>query len=590
MEQRFLRGMKTSQVSVTDMISSLYPSSSMEKMAWTEQERQKMIHRVVLIGFSGAGKSSVGKALAESMDWQLIDTDSVIEQRQGRTIPEIFSQSGEREFRAMEQIELRAALKTTKSVIATGGGAVIGEEPWSDEALGNSGTLTAFLDAPAETLHQHLMEQQAGDPSGAERPMLAGSNPLGRIKELKASRERWYRRADVVIPVDGRSIDEIVGTVVAAARTGFTKTIDLDVPGGTSAIRVGDGVAAELGDVISARWPMARRVWVVADEGIADLHLDNVAQFASESGKDVRTIVFPSGESSKSVTGLSHLYDNLLSDGIERSDIVIALGGGVAGDLVGFAAATILRGVGLVQVPTTLLAMVDSSVGGKTGINHSTGKNLIGAFYQPVEVLIDPVFLQTLPDREYRSGWAEIIKHSLIERSTPAGDSGLFELVRENAGHLASRTSPLLPVVIARNVEIKASVVQTDEREAGLRAILNFGHTIGHAVEAAGYRLLHGEAISVGLCGAMHLGVLTQRVSERDATVVSELLARFGLPTTVQADKTTIRRLMTSDKKRVAGEQRWVLPLEHGAVEIVRGVPDELVSAALDAVIVKQDE
>jgi 3-dehydroquinate synthetase len=229
--------------------------------------------------------------------------------------------------------------------------------------------------------------------------------------------------------------------------------------------------------------------------------------------------------------------------------------------------------------------MVDSSVGGKTGINHATGKNLIGAFYQPPLVLIDPTLLDTLPDREYRSGWAEIIKHSLIEPSTPAGDSGLAALIEANAGALRGRTSPLLRAIIARNVAIKASVVGADERESGLRAILNFGHTIGHAVEAAGYELLHGEAIAVGLHGAMCLGAELGRVGTADVGRVVNTLREFGLPTEVDADVETVRRLMLSDKKRVAGEQQWILPMAGGGVEIVRGVPDDAVERALAAVV-----
>jgi 3-dehydroquinate synthetase len=265
--------------------------------------------------------------------------------------------------------------------------------------------------------------------------------------------------------------------------------------------------------------------------------------------------------------------------------VIVALGGGVAGDLVGFAAATVLRGVGLVQVPSSLLAMVDSSVGGKTGINHATGKNLIGAFYQPPVVLIDPDLLDTLPDREYRSGWAEIVKHGLIEPSTPAGDSGLFELLAQNAVSLAARRSLLIPTIITRNVEIKASVVRADERESGLRAILNFGHTIGHAVEAAGYQLLHGEAVAVGLHGAMRLGEALGRVPRERVEEVVDVLHRFGLPTEVVADVGRVRQLMLSDKKRLAGEQQWIVPVADGGASIERGIPEDAVDSAIAAVV-----
>jgi 3-dehydroquinate synthase len=414
--------------------------------------------------------------------------------------------------------------------------------------------------------------------------MLEGDDPLGRIEALKARREPWYRRAQVTIPVQGRSPAEIAAMIAGLADAETPSEISLDVPGGRSIVRVGSGVLAELG-ALHRQWPKARRAWIVADEQVAAHHLESAAAALAASDLDVRRLTFPPGEASKSIAGLAAVLDGLLEGGIERSDVIVALGGGVAGDLVGFAAATVLRGVGLVQVPTTLLAMVDSSVGGKTGINHATGKNLIGAFYQPPLVLIDPTLLDTLPDREYRSGWAEIIKHSLIEPSTPAGDSGLAALIEANAGALRGRTSPLLRAIIARNVAIKASVVGADERESGLRAILNFGHTIGHAVEAAGYELLHGEAIAVGLHGVMCLGAELGRVGTVDVGRVVNTLREFGLPTEVDADVETVRRLMLSDKKRVAGEQQWILPMAGGGVEIVRGVPDDAVERALAAVV-----
>lgn len=540
--------------------------------------------RIVLIGFSGAGKSTVGRELAGRLGWDLFDMDTEIERREGRSIPDIFRDDGEPAFRAIERKVLHDALATEHTVISTGGGAVIGDEVWGDDWLGDAGTLTVLLDAPAAELHARLVAQQEDDPSGATRPMLEGDDPRGKIERLKQQREPWYQRAQVTIPVENRAPAEIVAMIVRLVEQSAPIEVSLDVPGGRSSVRVGSGVVAELGG-IRQQWPKARRIWIVADEQVAAHHLDSTLAAAAATSLETRTLTFPSGEGSKSITGLSTILDGLLEGGIERSDVVVALGGGVAGDLVGFAAATVLRGVGLVQVPTTLLAMVDSSVGGKTGINHATGKNLIGAFYQPPVVLIDPTLLDTLPDREYRSGWGEIIKHGLIEPSTPAGDSGLANLIAANATALRDRTSPLLPAIIARNVAIKASVVQADEREAGLRAILNFGHTIGHAVEAAGYQMLHGEAISIGLHGAMRLGVELGRAGEDDVDRVVTTLRAFGLPTEGNVDRDAVRRLMLHDKKRVSGEQQWILPKAGGGVEIVRGVPDEAVERAIAAVV-----
>lgn len=543
-----------------------------------------MTKRIVLVGLSGAGKSTVGAMLAEALGWTLIDTDAEIERVEQRTVAEIFKHSGEAAFRGIERRVLSHALERSAVVIATGGGAVINDEVWNEHGLGHSETLTVWLDAPPDVLIQRLSDQQRRDRAGAVRPLLQGDDPLGGLTAMRRGRAPYYRRADLAIPVQTMEVTTVVRLLAEAVEQAGVWQIVLDMPGGTSRVQVGTGVRDQLATVIASRWPGARTVWVIADEHVAKHHLEPAVHLLDSAGITTRPVTFPAGESSKSLAGLRHLYDALLGGGVERTDVVVALGGGVTGDLAGFVAATVLRGVGLVQVPTNVLSMVDSSVGGKTGINHSTGKNLIGAFYQPPEVVIDPAYLETLPDRQYRNGWAEIIKHGLIEPSTPAGKSGLLELIEANAVSLRDRSSPVLPEIIRRNVEIKASVVHADEREEGLRAILNFGHTIGHAVEAAGYKLLHGEAVAVGLHGAMRLAVKLDRVDASDADRVRDILAAFGLPVSVRADPDEIRAYMRQDKKRVAGDQQWVLPVRHGGVAIERGVPLSAVDDALRTV------
>lgn len=544
-----------------------------------------MPERIVLVGLSGSGKSAIGSLLAARLGWGLIDTDEEIERIAGRSIPEIFIASGESTFREIERRVLQDALRMARTVIATGGGAVVNDEIWSADWLGDSATMTVWLDAPTDVLLARLLEQQGQGCAGAVRPLLLGDDALSRLDAMRVDRAPYYRRADLTIPGADQDPDVIAGWIAGPACPEVVREVLLDVPGGESRVRVADGIRAQLPEVISSQWPRARTVWIVVDERVAVHHIDQVVHGLTHSGLRACPVRFPSGEASKSMAGVAHIHDALLGGGIERSDVIVALGGGVAGDLVGFAAATVLRGVGLVQMPTSLLAMVDSSVGGKTGINHATGKNLIGAFYQPPEVLVDPEYLRTLPDREYRSGWAEIIKHGLIEPSTPAGRSGLLGILDANAERLLDRRSPLLAPIIARNVEIKASVVQADEREAGLRAILNFGHTIGHAIEAAGYTLLHGEAVAVGLHGAMRLGAALGHVEGHDADRVSALLSRFGLPVSVRANVDDVRRFMSLDKKRISGEQQWVVPARDGGVTLDRGVPQSAVDVALEAVI-----
>jgi 3-dehydroquinate synthase len=291
------------------------------------------------------------------------------------------------------------------------------------------------------------------------------------------------------------------------------------------------------------------------------------------------------GEGSKSLQTTGKLYDWLLGNGVERGDVIVALGGGVVGDLAGFVAATVLRGIGLVQVPTSLLAAVDSSVGGKTGINHPAGKNLIGAFLQPPLVIADTKHLGTMPARELRSGWAEVVKHAIIQRSTPNGDRGdLVAILERNAARLNSLEDPILTYLIWRNIALKAAVVAADEREAGIRAYLNFGHTLGHAIEAADYSLLHGEAIALGMRAAAELGVVSGTCDAEDADRIHGLIDRFGLPHAAPLDEAKVLSLLGSDKKRVGGRQRYILPLHGGGVVIRDDIPMSAVRFALSKV------
>jgi 3-dehydroquinate synthase len=281
----------------------------------------------------------------------------------------------------------------------------------------------------------------------------------------------------------------------------------------------------------------------------------------------------------------------MLGHGVTRRDIVLALGGGMVGDLAGFVAATCLRGLPLVQAPTSLLAMVDSSVGGKTGVNHAAGKNLIGAFYQPHLVVVEPSVLQTLPARELRSGWAEVIKYAMIDASAPdqaPTQPPLLDWLEAQAAALVSLQSPSLERVIQRCIELKVAVVRADPTEQGIRAILNYGHTAGHAVEAAaGYgQLLHGEAVALGMRVAATIGVATGRCEPALLERQQALLRRFGLAETVAGlTPADLWPYMRMDKKADAGSLRWVLPRSPGQVELVRDIDEAIVDAALALIV-----
>lgn len=318
------------------------------------------------------------------------------------------------------------------------------------------------------------------------------------------------------------------------------------------------------------------RVLVVADSEVYKGPGRAVERSLEAAGAEFRSAIVPSGEQSKSYVHTQALYDELVEMTADRKTLVVAVGGGVTGDLAGFVAATYARGLRFVQVPTTLLSMVDSSVGGKTGINHPRGKNLIGAFHQPVGVIIDLETLTTLPDREYRSGLAEVVKYGVIL------DDEFFTYLEHNVAGLNSRDPEVLRHVIARSCILKADVVRQDEYETtGMRAVLNYGHTFGHAFEAlAGYSaLLHGEAVSIGMICASRLAESLGRISTDDTRRQKKLLAALHLPVAVPVDLQNrhdeIVQCMMLDKKTEGRELRFVLPTRIGHVEIVRGIlPD----------------
>jgi shikimate kinase / 3-dehydroquinate synthase len=544
--------------------------------------------RVALIGFSGTGKSTVAQLLADRLGWRCVDMDLALEREFGMTIPEVFEKHGESSFRAAERRQLERALAASEVVIATGGGASAQDDAWSPTLLGNHSTLAISLDASAQTMLGRMIQQQEEVGSAAGRPMLAGEAPLDRIETLKSKRQEAYDRADITLIVDQISADDVareIADLVIGRSEDSPPAVELHAQSGRSSIYIGPGQLRRMGNLIRQHLPNVRKTWIVTDENVARIHGGPVRALLDEAGLQPTLVTVPPGETSKSLSGAGSLYDAMLDSGIERHDVVIALGGGMVGDLAGFVAATVLRGVGLVQVPTSLLAMVDSSVGGKTGINHRAGKNLIGAFYQPPLVIIDPMLLTTLPGREFRQGWAEIIKHSAIQPSTPEGQrADLDSFLARNRERLVALEEPALSYLIRRNVELKADVVEADEREAGLRALLNFGHTFGHAIEAADYRFLHGEAVAIGMTGAARLSALVGLASDEMAERLRSRIKAFGLPTESPHLPVRVISLMASDKKRAQGRQKWILMCEEGGVTIRDDIASELVLEALDSI------
>lgn len=548
----------------------------------------EQIERLILIGFSGTGKSSAARLVGQRLGWDVVDLDTQIEDHVGKTIPQIFEQDGEAAFRQIERAKLIETLNRQRVVVACGGGATVDPVVWSPDLLCAAGTVTVALDAQPDTVLDRLRVQQGRDGDSVVRPLLLGIDPLSRIREIKSSRQDAYDRATITLIVDRVDVGDVAAEVVGMVGDQFDETMDirLNAFSGSSTIVIQSGVRLKLGPLIQRHWPTSRTVWIVTDDLVGALHAEATTVALEAAGFAVRCLSVPSGEGSKRLPVAESLFDGLLQGGVERQDLVVALGGGMIGDLAGFVAATCLRGLGLVQVPTTLLAMVDSSVGGKTGVNHPSGKNLIGAFYQPSLVVIDTEFLSTLPDRELSSGWAEIVKHAVIQRSTPGGErNDLARFIVRNGVALKSTREPAMSYLVRRNVALKAAVVAEDEREAGIRAVLNFGHTIGHGIEAARYSYLHGEAVAVGMRAETRLGNLVGTCGIERVQEIDKMLDQFSLPAVADVDSEQVLTLMRSDKKRVAGRQRWVLPESEGGVVIREDVSDEVVRMALDRVI-----
>ncbi|MFC1994752.1 3-dehydroquinate synthase, partial [Chloroflexota bacterium] len=440
--------------------------------------------------------------------------------------------------------------------------------------------------------------------SAVVRPLLAGDDPLCRIEWLKAFRQPYYALCHWTVHTDNLSIAEACDEVirgwqyarrnrqplptapsVAEAQAPYCEPLGATCTVTTATARypmfISHGALNELGGWMRDAG-LAGSAVVISDEQVFGLYGERVIGVLADAGFSAQAVQVPEGETSKSFARMVEIYDFLVEHRVEREHAIVALGGGVVGDLAGFVAATFLRGLPLVQVPTSLMAMVDSSIGGKVAVNHLQAKNLIGAFYQPRLVVADLDVLNTLPGRELISGWAEVVKHALIL------DHGLFDYLDAHVAGLVRLERESTGLVVARSAAIKARVVSEDEKETGIRTLLNYGHTIGHALEAAaGYQgLLHGEAVATGMMGA---ALISERLDLLPAGVVEwqrSLLDRFGLPSRCEGVVLeNVLGAMELDKKVQGGEVRWVLLRDIGQAVIRQDVPRELVVRVVEELV-----
>jgi shikimate kinase / 3-dehydroquinate synthase len=531
---------------------------------------------IVLVGLMGAGKTSIGRRLAARLGLPFRDADAEIELAAGCTIPELFSRYGESDFRAGERRVIRRLLSGDPLVLAFGGGAFMDPET---RAAVREEAVSVWLRCPLATLVRRVASRD-------NRPLLADGDPAEILQRLIDARYPVYAEADVIIDCVDESADATTYRVLnTLANWRPPRRLSVVLPSTSYDLVIGEDLLIRAGALLAPRIEQKRAV-VVTDEIVAGLHLQSLLKGLAETGIVASQIVVRAGEASKSLETWQSVVDQLLEARVERRTTVIALGGGVVGDLAGFAAATTLRGLPFVQIPTTLLAQVDSSVGGKTGVNTARGKNLVGAFYQPRMVLADTATLATLPPRELRAGYAEIAKAGLI------GDAAFFAWCEANGAAVVGGDREAQAEAIKRACAFKAAVVGDDEREEKPndgRALLNLGHTFGHALEAEyGYTggLLHGEGVAVGLGLAFRLSARLGHCAAEDADRVVSHVAAMGMPAELRVlnrrfSAETLIGHMRRDKKVRDGALKFVLARGIGQTFTSGDVPAEAVTELL---------
>ena len=520
---------------------------------------------LILAGFMGAGKTTVGKLCAQALGWTFLDTDVEIEQREGKTIPQLFAQHGEAYFRARETELAREIAGRKNLVVATGGGMIMNAE--NRAVLLQAGVCVALMATPEEVM------KRLGPEAAARRPMLQGGKPEERIAQLLKERAPAYAELHYHINTNAMTPERIAQHVTQLFESEQWR-IAVTHPTGQYDLVMGQGVLSQLGSMLAARSGTATPIAIVADDNTGQLYSERVVNALREAGLRAVVHCMPAGEAHKHLGSVEAMYRAFAEHGLERASVVIALGGGVVGDVAGFAAATFLRGVPFVQVPTSLLAMADSSIGGKVGVDTPFGKNLVGAFKQPELVVIDIDCLKTLPAGEWQCGLAEIIKGSLIR----GGEAWARIRAIYQAG-ATSHTSPWTDVatvqaILTDAILLKRDVVEEDPFEKGRRALLNLGHTFGHGLEAwSQFAIRHGEAVALGMVCALRASEQLGFCSPALVDEVIAVLNQVGLPTDLsryphlaaQYDVDAVWRIMQSDKKKADGNLRFILIREPGA-------------------------
>lgn len=531
---------------------------------------------VYFTGFMASGKSRIGRAIAERLHAPLIDTDALIVERQGKSISEIFETQGEVAFRKMElDVIQEIAADPKPKVVALGGGTLTQA---SVVSLIRKTGLIVRLWATPEVLSERIGRKDT-------RPLMAGLSPeerLAKIKTMLAEREPRYALADFSVESTNDSEEKVISAVLRGLQFWENRAVYVEPSGGSHyPIFIGHKLIPHFSTLLNGLRLMPKDSFLaVTDTTIAKAQSRSLGMLKHEAG-DCPAFKFRAGEIFKNLNSLNQLFTFMLRRRYSRKSCLLQLSGGVVGDMAGFAAATYQRGIDFIQIPTTLLSMVDSSVGGKVAVNHPEGKNMIGAFYQPKAVVCDLDTLSTLPDTEYLAGLAEVIKYGVIY------DAEFFKYLEENVQKILARDSEAMKHIVRRSCEIKAEVVGIDEKEMGLRAILNYGHTFGHAIENLHhYEFSHGIGVSLGMRVAGRLACMLGMISKEEENRQTALLDAYGFPKTV--DGVNVNAAWDSmgvDKKVEKNKRVYILPTKIGEVKKVANVEEALVKEAWKAIL-----
>lgn len=527
-------------------------------------------------GFMASGKSRTGRALADRLGRPFVDTDVVIVERAGKSINEIFEQDGEAKFREMERnIIAEIVQRETPHIISLGGGALT--QPENLALIKKSGTIIRLWAKP-EVLSERIGRKNT-------RPLLANLSDEERLEKIKVmlkEREKNYAHADFSVESSNEySENHVIEKIVNMMHFWENHALDVNPSeGGRYPIFIGKDLINHSACMLEGLMLSDSYEFLVCtDTTIAKEQGQRLSNLRNQAGR-CPVFKFQAGERNKTLHNLNQLYSFMLHRGYTRKSCLLQMSGGVVGDMAGFGAATYQRGIPFIQFPTTLLSMVDSSVGGKVAVNHPEGKNMIGAFYQPKAVVCDINVLGTLPENEYQAGLAEIVKYGVIY------DEEFFLYMENHIKEIKAHDFATLKHLILRSCQIKAEVVGIDEKEAGLRAILNYGHTFGHAIEKLTHyeQFSHGIAVSLGMRVAARASVLLGKMDESNEKRQNALLDALGFPRSFNVNIEAAWNAMAIDKKAEKGKRVYILPTKIGNVEKVCNVDKEIIDKSWQAI------